>query len=362
MCNPRISYKNPAFSDIENMRRLWKITCNDTDDYLNIIFSNYINLDSCIVAYSDTELIAMLIGIPYKFVVNKHYITGLYLCGLSTLKPYRGQGIMSNMLDMIKVISRKYSYDFTFLIPADSHLRNYYSKLGYYNSSHINKYAITHTSLFTQETIADRYKIWEEYLSYGHRITVEVGEMEVAVYGREMITDCVIMDLANSLHLCEASTPGNHIIHTSIDWYLILEEKLLSGYLLFFSSDFSLVFMMNIDGEIELLRGEIPLVSELLCVVFSEVSCDDNSSMDVNFRDHDDSNILIDETVELYGMVRFEKEYSNNFLEKFKGSENRIFERECGVVNKYGKINSHENDGELNSRIASTIRFRYMLD
>ena len=62
------------------------------------------------------------------------YVNGLYLCGLATKPEYRGEGIMSQLIERISVKASRMGYAFTFLIPASDSLRLYYSDRGYLDS------------------------------------------------------------------------------------------------------------------------------------------------------------------------------------------------------------------------------------
>lgn len=132
------------------MMRLWKETFHDTDRYIRLVFDAYFNPDNICVRYDGDRLVAALLGVPYDFripveetspsvklkqVAESHSevldMRGLYLCGLATRPEYRKQGIMSDMMEEIQDSAANRGFDFTFLIPADDHLREYYRLRGY---------------------------------------------------------------------------------------------------------------------------------------------------------------------------------------------------------------------------------------
>lgn len=122
-----------------DMMRLWKETFHDTDRYISLVFDAYFTPDNICVRYDGDRLVAALLGVPYQFsngVPDTSLMKGLYLCGLATRPEYRRQGIMSEMMEEIESRAEERGFDFTFLIPADSHLREYYKKRGYFDFSH----------------------------------------------------------------------------------------------------------------------------------------------------------------------------------------------------------------------------------
>ncbi|MCM1377193.1 MAG: GNAT family N-acetyltransferase [Clostridium sp.] len=136
------------------MRELWKDTFNDSDEYLSITFDNYYSEDYVATEFKGDRLVASLLSVPYDFVCKvgeryadeegtiigdggpvplgvKKFYRGLYLCGLDTVPELRGRGIMARLINEIAERGMGMGYDFLFLIPADSRLRNYYRRHGF---------------------------------------------------------------------------------------------------------------------------------------------------------------------------------------------------------------------------------------
>lgn len=125
-----------------DMMRLWKDTFDDTDRYIRLVFDAYFDPSNVCVRYDGDRLIAALLGVPYRFRMSAREGTffesprvGMYLCGLATRPEYRRQGIMSEMMEEIQTRASLRGFDLTFLIPADSHLREYYRRRGYFDFS-----------------------------------------------------------------------------------------------------------------------------------------------------------------------------------------------------------------------------------
>lgn len=118
----------------EDMKRLWKDIFHDSDSYISIILDNYFDERFVETEYADGRLIAMLVGIPYRFNTIAGLRHGLYLCGLATVPECRGRGIMGKLISRSHETARNLGFDFTFLIPAESRLRKYYARKGYVDS------------------------------------------------------------------------------------------------------------------------------------------------------------------------------------------------------------------------------------
>lgn len=136
-----------------DMMRLWKETFHDSDRYIQLVFDAYFDLDNICVRYDGDRLTAALLGVPYGFLIPREWtfaesptealrLNGLYLCGLATRPDYRKQGIMSELMGEIQANAAQRNFDFTFLIPADDHLREYYRQRGYRDFSRRMDYKI----------------------------------------------------------------------------------------------------------------------------------------------------------------------------------------------------------------------------
>lgn len=130
---------------------LWKDTFGDSDEYIGMIMDHYYDEKRCRCECHDGVLAASSVVIPYIFkkrisdprecsvdgqlILDSKfsiaYYNGDYLCGLATRPELRGQGIMRRIIGDIEKDSEDLGHDFTFLIPADSRLREYYRRLGY---------------------------------------------------------------------------------------------------------------------------------------------------------------------------------------------------------------------------------------
>ena len=81
-----------------------------------------------------------------------------YLYGIATLPKYQQQGISSRLIRQMLEKCRQNGAAFTFLIPADEGLKDYYAKLGYQNTQ-TNAVFESDMDLGTGDTKKDRIMI-----------------------------------------------------------------------------------------------------------------------------------------------------------------------------------------------------------
>lgn len=140
----RINDKKDASKLKYDMMRLWRDTFHDDERYISMIFDSYFNEDLVAYRYEDGRLISALMGVPYRFggkaddandnAAGK-YLSGLYLCGLSTVPDKRGMGVMTELIHEMNDRAEKAGFAFTFLIPASDGLAEYYADRCYISSS-----------------------------------------------------------------------------------------------------------------------------------------------------------------------------------------------------------------------------------
>lgn len=125
----------------DRMMKLWKDTFGDPYEYIRMVFDTYF-IEENVETVEDEKgrLISSLLGVPYRFfdcgvetLCGSHdgYLKGMYLCGLATVPDMRGKGLMKKLMRRFEERAAGNDYDFSFLIPADERLRNYYSRMGY---------------------------------------------------------------------------------------------------------------------------------------------------------------------------------------------------------------------------------------
>lgn len=368
MIRKKITYCIPEKTDINNMKYLWIDVFKDTEKYVDLVFENYVDERNCIVAFDGEKLVAMLIGLPYDFKICNQKMRGLYLCGLSTLPTYRGRGIMSDMLNMVSDICRNNNYSFCFLIPADTRLREYYSRFGFLNTALLNRYDVSRINFNWPKVFTDIY----ELTMTGHKDEVYIrlaitDDNPLNILSIADIDSLIIRTISSCLEKFENEKSGNHILHSIKDWKIVIVEKLLSGWLLGFTKNLDEIFMFDSDGHLDILRGDLSHISNILKGLYLFMLKDEEGSsivIEAEKRSGIYRNINIETGVsqELYGMIRFEDDTIEDIASKFKGPENRIFQTNRDKYGKYAKMNFEKISEESLRDLASSISFAYMLD
>jgi len=113
------------------LMRLWKLCFSDTERFIRFYFDHVYENKETLVYVKDNQPVASLQMIPYRIKIGDSYGWGGYVSGAMTHPDYRKRGYMEKLLTASFNVMRKKGYDYTFLIPQEEHLVNYYAKFGY---------------------------------------------------------------------------------------------------------------------------------------------------------------------------------------------------------------------------------------
>lgn len=112
---------------------MWCETFGDSPEYVDLVFDRMADRRFMLKEEKGQTLAATLTGIVYQFSGGdrEEKTEGLYLCGLATRPEFRRRGIMGRLIREAETKAAAMGFRFTFLIPADFHLRQYYAAMGY---------------------------------------------------------------------------------------------------------------------------------------------------------------------------------------------------------------------------------------
>ena len=113
---------------------------------LSLVMGDYIDVDG--------HVVSMVFMIPCQ----TSFGLAAYLYGIATLPEYQQQGISSRLIRRMLEKCRQNGATFTFLIPADDRLKDYYAKFGYL-STLTNALFESDMDLGTGDTKKDRIMI-----------------------------------------------------------------------------------------------------------------------------------------------------------------------------------------------------------
>lgn len=115
----------------EQVKRLWKMCFQDTDDFVGLYFRmRYADeINSAIEV--DGQVVAALQRIPYPMTCFGTVLPVAYISGACTHPAYRKQGLMYRLLAEAHREMYRQGICISTLIPADEGLKAYYARSGY---------------------------------------------------------------------------------------------------------------------------------------------------------------------------------------------------------------------------------------
>lgn len=249
----------------DKMMKLWKKIFHDSDAYISLVFDNYFNEDNVEYYEEDGKLVSALLGIPYNFSNGKKKIRGLYLCGLATDATFRHRGIMHNLIEKANLKAKENGFAFTFLIPANDSLINYYSARGYNKAMYRVEDRYTEIHDFKKDYLSSIskederiYKLKEKYYN---SLSTQLLQSD---------SENCIIEIINYIEKSEKSvTEYTTILHTAKDIRNIIKDNKIS------------------NGEIAICRNS---EGEMVGVAF--ITFDDRKRIIIPKIFYDDNSIL----------------------------------------------------------------------
>ena len=114
------------------LKALWEICFEDSEKFINFYFDCiYQNENSLIFLDEKNIPIAFLQIIPYQLKLGKTVYNAGYISGAMTHPEHRKKGYMRQLMNVAFSEMKKLNYTFTFLIPQEERLFDFYTKLGY---------------------------------------------------------------------------------------------------------------------------------------------------------------------------------------------------------------------------------------
>jgi Predicted acetyltransferase involved in intracellular survival and related acetyltransferases len=117
---------------IPELKKLWRLCFpEDTEYFVNLYFDKVYTNENTLIFLENDKPVASFQMIPYPIKNNDQIKLAGYISGTMTHPDYRRKGIMSRMLKYSFDAMREKGYDFSFLIPQEGWLFEYYSRFGY---------------------------------------------------------------------------------------------------------------------------------------------------------------------------------------------------------------------------------------
>ena len=118
----------------EEVRALWKLSFNDSDEFQELYFGMRYSDDVNMALREDGKLVAALQMLPYQLTLGGTQVQASYISGACTHPDWRGCGTMRRLL--AETHRRMYTDGvlLSMLIPAEEWLFGYYARSGYARS------------------------------------------------------------------------------------------------------------------------------------------------------------------------------------------------------------------------------------
>lgn len=120
-------FRKTERSDTDSLKKLWLSSFDEDESAVNLIFDSYFDLFNGYCAVFDNEIVSALYLINGTLNGEKAH----YLCSASTVEHFRGNGIMSNLIEFALDDAKKNGDVYSLLFPANDGLYDFYARLGY---------------------------------------------------------------------------------------------------------------------------------------------------------------------------------------------------------------------------------------
>ena len=130
----RIDY--PAEDHLPQLRRLWKEAFGDTEDFLEVFFTDVFTSDRCRCVTEDGQVAGAL----YWLDCSAQGKPMAYLYAVATRKACRGKGICRSLMADTHALLRELGYAGCLLVPGEQALFQMYSSMGYRTCSQMQEF------------------------------------------------------------------------------------------------------------------------------------------------------------------------------------------------------------------------------
>jgi predicted acetyltransferase len=115
----------------EEVRKMWKICFDDSDEFMDLYFSEKYRNENTLIYFEENRAVASLQMLPYQFTFCGEEAPAAYISGACTLPEYQNRGYMSKLMIAAFELMCEREILLSILIPAEAWLYDYYAKFGY---------------------------------------------------------------------------------------------------------------------------------------------------------------------------------------------------------------------------------------
>jgi predicted acetyltransferase len=141
-----------------DLKNLWRLCFpDDTKAFIDFYFDAVYRNEETLIYPEKNKPVASLQIIPYQLKIGKAIFKAGYISGAMTHPDFRRKGYMGKLLNTAFEVMKDKGYDYTFLIPQEKWLCDFYGKYGYIPAfpEHSKCSYIVHPELFKNNLIED---------------------------------------------------------------------------------------------------------------------------------------------------------------------------------------------------------------
>lgn len=131
----RIDY--PAEEQLPQLRSLWKEAFGDTEDFLDVFFTDIFTADRCRCVTAEGQVAGAL----YWLDCSAQGRPMAYLYAVATQKSYRGKGVCRSLMGDTHALLRELGYAGCLLVPGEKELFQMYREMGYRLCSQVREFS-----------------------------------------------------------------------------------------------------------------------------------------------------------------------------------------------------------------------------
>ena len=152
---------HPSFTQIPQLRDLWKEAFGDTDAFLDHFFNVAFSPLRCMCVTEENDTIAA----AYWFPCGQY----AYIYAVATSKQHRGKGICHALMEKIHHCLTEEGYAGCVLVPGEESLRQFYRTMDYENFGGVEEFdAVAGSPINLRELSLQEYaSLRKEYLPQG---------------------------------------------------------------------------------------------------------------------------------------------------------------------------------------------------
>ncbi|HNS31951.1 MAG TPA: GNAT family N-acetyltransferase [bacterium] len=116
---------------VSQLKEIWKSVFRDSEDYVKLFFEKKYRHEDALLDVERGKVRSMLFYPRYEMSIFGRTCSAGYICGAATLPEYRGQGLMTKLLNRAFSFMSERGDSFSILIPGEKKLYGFYSGFGY---------------------------------------------------------------------------------------------------------------------------------------------------------------------------------------------------------------------------------------